>query len=140
MKRIIALLVILGPVLGYGQTNFAHQQDADLQCCLDSAQNQNTAGILNCIFKASQKWDKEMNLTYRKLMNLLSGEQKTRLRDAQRRWIRFRDQEIEFSDQLYRSLEGTMWLPIAAETRLNLTRQRTFELWKYCEDLTFQEF
>ena len=47
--------------------------------------------------------------------------------------------EIEFSNQLYYDMQGTMWIPVAAQTKLDLTRKRTIELKNYIANLTIDK-
>lgn len=118
---------------GIGQTQESNKQDinAELQQCLDSAENYTTAGMSNCVIKATAKWDKVLNQNYKKLMSLLSPETKKKLRESQRKWIEFRDKEILLSRELYNELGGTMWIPIIYETNMKLTRDRALELKQY---------
>lgn len=88
---------------------------------------------------ATEKWDTELNKTYKELLDLLTTEQKEKLKIAQREWIEYRDKEIEFSNQLYYDMQGTMWIPIAAQTKLDLTRKRTIELESYIANLTIDK-
>jgi len=41
--------------------------DSTLTLCLDSAQNQSTHGMLGCIRRAEEQYDKELNYYYKKL-------------------------------------------------------------------------
>lgn len=66
----------------------------------------------------------------------MTVEQKEKLRIAQRKWIECRDKEIEFSIQIYSGMQGTMWIPVSAQTKLDLIRQRTVDLESYIADLT----
>jgi uncharacterized protein YecT (DUF1311 family) len=110
--------------------------DDELKACLDSTENYTTAGMTGCFATATVKWDKLLNQNYKKLLSLLSDEGKVKLRESQRKWIEFRDKELEFSHELYGSeLEGTMWIPVAASINMELTKQRALEIEKYISDL-----
>jgi uncharacterized protein YecT (DUF1311 family) len=139
MKTAIAFLLILFTINGFSQTSEEHIIDKELRCCLDSSQNYTTAGMSGCVIKATEEWDKELNKNYQKLLLLLTDEQKIMLKESQRKWIEFRDKEIQFSNDLYSSLGGTMWVPVMYETRMNLTRERALEIQTYIDNLTIKE-
>lgn len=109
--------------------------NAELQQCLDSAENYTTAGMSNCVIKATAKWDNVLNENYKKLLSLLSPETQKKLRESQRKWIEFRDKEIQLSRALYNELGGTMWIPIIYETNMKLTRDRALELEEYINNI-----
>lgn len=123
----------------YGQIDSTYQIDKELQDCLDSSENYTTKGMTDCVGLATEKWDTELNKAYKELLNLLTDEQKEKLKIAQRKWIEYRDKEIEFSNQLYYDMQGTMWIPVAAQTKLDLTRKRTIELKNYIANLTIDK-
>jgi len=138
MKLISILLMFLALNQVSGQTK-KYKIDAELNACLDSAENQSTHGTIICISRATVKWDKELNENYKELMLLLTAEQKNKLKTAQRQWIVYRDKEIEFSNKLYSDMEGTMWQPIAIEKKLKLTKDRAIELDDYIMNLKIDE-
>ncbi len=123
-------------VMIYGQIKNIHQIDKELQDCLNLNENYTTKGMIDCVNTAITMWDIELNKTYKRMLDLLTVEQKEILKIAQRKWIEYRDKEIEFSNQIYSDMQGTMWLPISARTKLDLTRQRTIDLENYIADLT----
>jgi len=123
-------------VMVYGQTDNIHQIDKELQDCLDLEENYTTKGMVDCINSTTTKWDAELNKRYKKLLSLLTVEQKEKLKIAQRKWIEYRDKEIKFSIQIYSDMKGTMWILASAQTNLNLTRQRAIDFENYITDLT----
>ena len=136
MKKIFIIIVTFFSVMIYGQTNNIHQIDKELQDCLDLKENYTTKGMIDCVNTATTKWDIELNKTYKRLLSFLTDEQKEKLKIAQRKWMEYRDKEIEFSIQFYSDMQGTMWIPVAAQTKLKLTRQRTIDLENYIANLT----
>jgi len=136
MKKLFTIIMTVFSVMIYGQTNKIHQIDKELQDCLNLKENYTTKGMIDCVNTATTKWDIELNKTYKKLLSLLTVEQKEKLKIAQRKWMEYRDKEIEFSIQLYSDMQGTMWIPVAAQTKLDLTRQRTIDLENYIANLT----
>lgn len=136
MKKLFTIIMTVFSVMIYGQTTNTHQIDKELQDCLNLNENYTTKGMIDCVNAATTKWDIELNKTYKKILDLLTVEQKEKLRIAQRKWIEYRDKEIEFSIQIYSDMQGTMWIPVSAQTKLDLIRQRTVDLESYIADLT----
>jgi uncharacterized protein YecT (DUF1311 family) len=139
MKLTLTIILFCSLNLVFGQTDNKHNIDIELQNCLDSSENYTTKGMTDCVIQATVKWDKELNKNYQKLLTLLTAEQKEKLRIAQRQWVAYRDKEIELSNQIYSDMEGTMWIPISAETKLELTKQRTLVLEGYIANLTIDK-
>ncbi len=134
MKTLLVVIAMFCTAAAHGQSDTL-TIDRRLQDCLDSSANHTTIGMSECIQKATVLWDAELNRHYQELLQVLSGDQKKQLRAAQRQWIRYRDQELEFSNNLYYDMGGSMWIPVAAERRLQLTKQRALELAGYLENL-----
>jgi uncharacterized protein YecT (DUF1311 family) len=111
--------------------------DIQLKNCLDSSQNQTTFGMISCHERAEIAWDKELNKYYKLLMKVLSEDEKTKLKTAQRNWLAFRDSEAAFSYAMYTNMEGTMWKISEAARRMALIRQRALELRSYYDDHGF---
>ena len=139
MRTRLTTLLLLTFLLVYGQTEEKHPIDIELQKCLDSKENNTTQGMTQCVINAADSWDIELNKNYKTLLELLNKEQKEQLKESQRQWIKFRDSEMEFSHSVYNQLGGTMWIPIAARTRLDLTKQRAQELSDYISTLTMNQ-
>ena len=135
MRSILTTLFLTTFLLLNGQTEKKHPIDIELQKCLDSKENYTTQGMTECIVKAADSWDKELNKNYKILLGLLTEEQKEKLKESQRQWIKYRDNELDFSRSFYTQMQGTMWIPVAARTRLNLTKQRAEELSDYISTL-----
>ncbi len=136
MKLTLTAILFCLLNLAFGQTEKEHPIDIELQNCLDSRENYTTKGMTDCVVQATKKWDLELNRNYQKLFKLLTDEKKGKLKITQRKWVEYRDKEIEFSNQLYHDMQGTMWIPVAAQTKLDLTRKRTLELESYIDNLT----
>lgn len=105
-----------------------HPIDAALTRCLNTADGSTTHGANRCIRTATAAWDRELNRVYRELMNVLDDPQKLRLRDAQRKWIAFRDAEVDAIGLIYGSLDGTMFLVMQSDAVSSLTRDRVRQL------------
>jgi uncharacterized protein YecT (DUF1311 family) len=137
LKRKWALIAIFGlsVFLLRGQTA-DHIIDKELSTCLDSDSNYSTAAMADCFKIAAEKWDAELNIKYKEVLRHLSPSQKELFRSSQKQWIVFRDKEIQFSNQLYLERDGTAMSLSSAQTKLELTRQRTMMFMAYIADLT----
>ncbi len=95
------------------------------------AKDSTTTGMLNCINKAYELWDAELNKVYNQLRSALKPDAKKTLKAAQLQWIKYRDSEFKLIDSIYSSLEGTMYIPMRAGDRMEIVKNRTKELESY---------
>ena len=133
----LGLILLAFSTFSFGQKKAdASQNPIDKQCdaCLDSSENQNTAGMIRCSVNAEVAWDKEMNKYYKLLMQKLNPEEKEKLKTAQKSWLQYRDNEILFSNKLHTDMEGTMWLVVNAGRLAEIVKQRALELKGYYDE------
>jgi uncharacterized protein YecT (DUF1311 family) len=128
----VLIFFILIPIRVLSQDN--NPIDKELTECMDK--NPSTMGLLDCIDIAYQKWDDELNTYYKKLTNILDDEGKINLKEAQRKWIEFRDLEFKNIQSIYSFKEGTMYLPMQALDRMEIVKKRAMELGSYYNLLT----
>lgn len=79
-----------------------------------------------CAAGAYNVADKALNSSYRQVLKRMSGEQKTLLQTAQRRWIAWRDADCEFITSATRG--GSIHPMLISQCLQNKTEQRTKEL------------
>ncbi|QHT69179.1 DUF1311 domain-containing protein [Rhodocytophaga rosea] len=141
MKCLFSTVVLLGvATLTFGQTsesssNDTHPIEKRFADCLEKEEGQTTMGMMECAGKARDEWDKELNKYYKLLMGVLSAAEKTKLQQAQRKWIEYRDTENAFSGEMYYNMEGTMWRITAVERQVELVKERALTLQSYYETL-----
>jgi uncharacterized protein YecT (DUF1311 family) len=123
------LLLAMGVVSGQEETK--HPIDKSLEACIDK--NGSTAGMVECTDKAYAAWDKELNKNYSVLMQSLKPKQKETLRQAQLEWIKFRDLEFKLVNSLYDTMEGTMYIPMRVDARMEVIRKRALDLKGYLD-------
>lgn len=120
---------LLPVLLLAGAADFpAHPIDTALTDCLNTAEGSTTHGANRCIRTATAAWDRELNRVYRELMNELSDPPKLKLRDSQRKWVAFRDAEVDAVGLIYGSLDGSMFLVMQSDAVSSLTRDRVRQL------------
>lgn len=124
------VLIVLGLLAGsVTAAEFApHPIEAELERCLGTADGSTTFGSIACLDAAQTAWDRELNRVYGELRRSLSPAGQTALRDAQRRWIAWRDAETAAIGTIYGELDGTMYRVMAADAVMTLTRDRVREL------------
>ena len=64
-----------------------------------------TSEILDCISSEIEYQDDKLNKKYKKLQEQLTSSEKIKLRDEQRKWIKFRDRKV---DEIYKTQGGSM--------------------------------
>lgn len=109
-----------------------------VQECLDNTGG-GTGGIA-CLI-SSDIWDRELNIYYKKLMNVLGKKEKQLLRTSQRTWIKERDQSIKFISSLldieYEGKSGTMYLLMRAgdadSLKMPIVKHRALQLRRWFE-------
>ena len=130
IKRTLLVLTLMAtPCLA--QEKQDHPIDQALERCIDK--DGSTAGQVNCIDKAYGSWDKELNRVYNELMGMLDGPGKQALKTAQLEWIKYRDLEFKLTDSVYDKLQGTMFIPMRADHRMQIIRKRAIELQDYLD-------
>jgi uncharacterized protein YecT (DUF1311 family) len=98
--------------------------------------NQTTMGIQYCYQIEREEWDKELNKIYKKLLDeIQTPNTKEALKNAQRAWMAFRDQELEFLRHYYREREGTIWSIVAGRIIVNIVKDRVKELYETLESV-----
>jgi uncharacterized protein YecT (DUF1311 family) len=84
--------------------------------------------MVECTDKAYAAWDKELNKDYGELMRTLKPSQKETLRLAQLEWIKFRDLDFKLIDSVYDTMQGTMYIPMRVDARMEVVKKRALEL------------
>lgn len=133
MKKIAAFLLFATWAIGvFAQSGDAnHPIDDRLATCMDV--DPSTAGMCECLHAAQLEWDAELNKFYQKLKGDLNAEGQVVLRDAQRKWLEYRDLEFKLADQHIGEMDGTMYRIILADRKMGIVKARALELKDYYE-------
>jgi uncharacterized protein YecT (DUF1311 family) len=126
MARWLLPAVLLIPSICFAQE---HKIDKALSTCIDK--DQSTAGMVQCIDRAYKAWDAELNLSYNNLMRKLDATSRQSLKAAQTEWIKYRDSEFKLMDSIFSGFEGTMYIPMSADMRMQVVKKRALELGNY---------
>ena len=130
------LLLTLASVLLLTTVSIAQGQTQDpidktLEACIDK--NGSTAGMVECTDKAYAAWDKELNKNYVELMRALKPAQKEALKLAELEWIKYRDLDFKLIDIVYETMQGTMYIPMRIDARMEVIKKRALQLKGYLE-------
>jgi len=129
-KYVLSMILLL-PVIAYGQETNVHPIDKSFDACTDK--DPSTAGMVRCTDIAYKKWDAELNKNYLALMRKLAPEGKATLKTAQIAWVRYRDTEFKLIDTVYDLLQGTMYIPMRAARRMEIIKERALSLGTYVD-------
>ena len=117
---------LLLPAIVCAQETRKHPIDRALEICTEK--NPTTGGMVTCNDVAYKQWDQELNKTYRTLMSKLKPAGKPLLRSAQLSWIRYRDNEFKLIDSIYDNIQGTMYIPMRIEEKMQIVKERALAL------------
>lgn len=95
MKQLIIILSIIMPLTAFaGKVDNVKDELTILsiqeKMCLDSDQGSSTVGIKGCLGERYDALDLVLNREYKAIMKLVVGEEKTRLIQSEKDWLKFR--------------------------------------------------
>jgi len=87
-----------------------------------------TADMVVCADQEYQRLDQELNRVYAALLAEMTPAQAQLLRDAQRRWLSFRDAEFSAINGVYDAQDGTLYRVLRLGQRNQVVRHRVEQL------------
>jgi len=137
MKTTLCLLVLLCCQSVLAAENFCdtgkpHAIDLWFEKAMDKTGGV-TANMRDVQGEAYSRWDKELNRVYGELLNKFNEEDKKKLREAQRAWVKFREAEFDllWAEALYGGVGGTMAPVAVSDAGRMIVRQRVCTLVQY---------
>jgi uncharacterized protein YecT (DUF1311 family) len=127
---VVTLLFLVAPARGEEEGD-VDPIDQALTQCLDTPEGQSTQGMVECLDKAYQAWDKALNEVYGTLMTSLAPAPRDLLKKSQRQWISFRDSERAFLAALETANAGTIWRVTTNQALVDLVKARVLALRSY---------
>ncbi|KEA53406.1 hypothetical protein DT73_08590 [Mangrovibacter sp. MFB070] len=127
LKHIPCALLLLLPFSVFAALPGESIDNALLQCKNNA---ENTLASQLCYKTAITQWDAELGKQYKLLMNGQPENVRVALRDSQRLWIKYRDAYIEAMKTYYQQEQGTIWGLVAAESIMNITRDKALDLYR----------
>jgi uncharacterized protein YecT (DUF1311 family) len=122
----LLFLCLLVPTIVSAQETRKHPIDEALDTCQDK--DPSTGGMVRCTEIAYKKWDQELNKNYQTLMRKLKPAGKRLLKSAQLSWITYRDNEFKLIDSIYDNIQGTMYIPMRIDEKMQVVKQRALAL------------
>jgi uncharacterized protein YecT (DUF1311 family) len=126
IRYVLLLLLLLLSTHVSAQEAQKHPIDKALDTCTEK--DPSTAGMVRCTDGAYKKWDQELNKNYRTLMARLKPAGKQLLKSAQLSWIAYRDNEFKLIDSIYDGIQGTMYIPMRIDEKMQIVKQRALAL------------
>ncbi|GAB5526924.1 MAG: hypothetical protein Roseis2KO_47960 [Roseivirga sp.] len=97
------------------------------------------ADMINAEKEAYNRWDQLLNIVYGEAEKQMQPATYSALRESQRAWLKYRDEELKVINRLYYAeLQGTMWYAPAAAARKRLVRKRVLTILDQLSLLTMQ--
>jgi uncharacterized protein YecT (DUF1311 family) len=133
MRRLLFTLMILLLSMNAQAKENLHPIDVNTEHCVEN--NASTSGMVACYSEAAEVWDLELNRVYKQLQGKLKPKAQDALKQAQRAWMAQRDKEFDLINAIHAQLDGTMWIPVMMEKRVNVVKARTLVLQSYVDVL-----
>ena len=127
-----SIVVLASPAFGQSPSD---KIDSDLKKCLAQRTNFTTAGMHNCVGTAYQQMDSRLNEVYSLLMGKLTPPKRELLKDAQRKWLAFRDAELKLSKRLDPNVGGTISSVTGAGDAYEILKKRTKDLEQHLKQI-----
>lgn len=109
----------------------AQRLDNQLAHCQNNAQT--TIDSKACYSQAIAAWDTELNKQYQALLKDRPESVRNALRDSQRQWIKYKDAYNLALNEYYNQEQGTIWGIIAADSKMNIIRDKALDLYRLRE-------
>jgi len=128
MKILFAGALLLIAATASGAERLRQDLDTQLERCQQQAVS--TLENLQCYEAANTAWDSELNNQYKQLLAGQSPAAQAALKKAQRAWIGYRDSYFQGINHFYQQPQGTVWGPVAVESKLNVVRDKARDLYR----------
>ena len=128
------VIFFVAPLYAASKPTETDRIDADYNSCLSKADGV-TSNIRDCTSKAYPSMDKRLNQLFKTLMGKLPANNKELLKNAQKKWLAFRDAEKELSLELDPEKGGTMQMINADSFAYEMLKKRVKDLEGYLAGL-----
>ncbi len=126
----VAILAAAAPARAQDDAQRDHPADRAMRACIDRSGGV-TADMLDCADSAYGAWDRELNAAYQSLMARLDPASRALLRDAQRRWLAFREAETAFQRGPWTGQGGSLERIMLTFRNVDTLRERALALRAY---------
>lgn len=126
--KLTFFLLLIGCTLPAWAQSPAAKIDGQLEQCQNKAQT--TIDSTECYRQATEAWDRELNIQYQTLLKDSPNTVRNALRDSQRQWVKYKDSYNLAINEYYRQEQGTIWGIIAAESKMNIIKDKALDLYR----------
>lgn len=130
MKKILISVLLLSGPASAAETL---RQDLDTRLANCQQQAVSTLDNIQCYEVTHRAWDSELNKQYRLLLAGQSPEAQAALKNAQRAWISYRDSYFQAMNRFYQQQQGTIWVLVASESKLNVIKEKARDFYRLRE-------
>lgn len=123
---LLVIALFLSSVSAHAKMPLGKNIDDSLARCKNVASA--TQDISECYQTAMKAWDVELNNQYKLLLNDQSKIAQAKLKIAQRGWVKYKDDYFLAINAFYQQQQGTIWSLVAAETKLNVIKDKAIDL------------
>lgn len=123
---LLVIALFLNSVSAHAKMPLGKNIDDSLARCKNVASA--TQDISECYQTAMKAWDVELNNQYKLLLNDQSKIAQAKLKIAQRGWVKYKDDYFLAINAFYQQEQGTVWGLVAAETKLNVIKEKAIDL------------
>jgi len=114
--------------------SFEYVIDKRFNDCIED--NGCTVCIEECTIRAIKEWRAEMNKYYTLLLEKLDKSSKEKLILSQTKWLEFSELELQFSNEFYGAMDGTIWNGVGLEQSKEKIKSRALNLKSHYDALT----
>ena len=125
-KGLLTIVLLLCSVSAHAKAPLGKDIDDSLARCKNVASA--TQAISSCYQTAMKAWDAELNNQYKLLLKDQSVAAQEKLKIAQRGWVKYKDDYFLAINAFYQQEQGTVWGLVAAETKLNVIKEKAIDL------------
>lgn len=108
-----------------------HPIDVANEAC--QRENDTTLGMGSCLGEAMERWDRQLNINYQRLLGLLDADKQAPVKAAQRAWIAWRDAQFEAITTVHQR-EGSVWGLVSTGRRIDVVREQAIRLGQIAAD------
>jgi len=136
MRNIVAICLLLTGLPSFAVENFCDTGKPHLIDVWAAKENEKTGGVSVKVREVQSNeynlWDKELNQIYSALQAKLNDQDKKRLKEAQKAWLKYRDTEIDWywSQAMYGNEESSAPI-IVAGIGIEMVKKRVCDLTKF---------
>lgn len=110
-----------------------HPIDKAEQECISNTSD--TQVMNQCSITAQNAWEKEIKKTLSQLKSVLDKESYKSLIKAQNDWKKYKVDEFEAIDKMFKNKQGTMYLNVDKGLKVDIVRQRALQLQEYLKTI-----